>query len=51
MCEVAVWDVDLDGEVGDVLDARVVRVGDERLHRHDRVHRRDEPAVPKPHGI
>ena len=51
MREVAVRDVDLDGEVRDVLDAGVVGVGDERLHGHDGVHRRDEPAVAQPHRV
>ena len=36
--DVGVRDVDLDVEVGDVLDPRVVAVPHQRLHRHNRVH-------------
>ena len=33
--DVGVWDVDLNVEVGDVLDPRVVAVPHQRLHRND----------------
>ena len=36
--DVGVRDVDLDVEVGDVLDPRVVAIPHQRLHRHNRVH-------------
>ena len=49
--EVAVRDVHLDGEISEVLYARVVRVRHERLHRHDGVHGRNEATVSQPHRV
>ena len=48
---VGVGNVDLDVEVGDVLDAGVVGVVDERLHGHDGVDGRNEAAVAEPHRV
>ena len=46
-----VRDVDLNVQVGDVLDARVVGVLDQGLKGHDGVHGRDEASVTQPHGV
>ena len=37
--------------MGDVLDARVVGVAHQRLHRHNRVHGGDEAAVAHAHRV
>ncbi len=48
---VGVGDVDLDIQVGDVLDAGVVGVVDERLHCNDGVHGGNETSVAQAHRV
>jgi hypothetical protein len=48
---VGVGDVDLNVQVGDVLDAGVVGVVDERLHGNDGVHGGNETTVTQTHSV
>ena len=49
--DIGVWDIDLDGQIRDVLDPVVVGVPDQGLHRDDGVHCGNEPAVAEAHRV